>query len=118
MGGCMRRSVITSFAVVALGWALCGMLAADQPTLPPSAAQKTPRASNMALVGYNDLQARSAYQPIVQKQGNRWIAYVGHHGGGKIKPQTRKKEPDRAAIIDVTATKKPQNLGRTSAQPQ
>jgi hypothetical protein len=29
-----------------------------------TAAQRTPRASNMELVGYNDLQARSAYQPI------------------------------------------------------
>ena len=40
-----------------------------------------PEAKNMRLVGYNDLQARSAYQPIIQKQGNRYIAYVGHHGG-------------------------------------
>ena len=40
-----------------------------------------PEAKNMRLVGYNDLQARSAYQPTIQKQGNRYIAYVGHHGG-------------------------------------
>ena len=30
----------------------------------------------MALVGYHDLQARSAYQPTIQQQGNRWIAYL------------------------------------------
>ena len=42
-------------------------------------------ASNMRLVGYNDLQGRTAYQPVIQKQGNRWIAYVGHHGDKKIK---------------------------------
>ena len=35
----------------------------------------------MRLVGYNDLQARSAYQPTIHHQGNRWIAYIGHHGG-------------------------------------
>ena len=35
----------------------------------------------MKLVGYNDLQARSAYQPIIHQQGDRWIAYIGHHGG-------------------------------------
>ena len=28
-----------------------------------------PEAKNMRLVGYNDLQARSAYQPIIHKQG-------------------------------------------------
>ena len=35
----------------------------------------------MDLVGYNDLQARSAYQPTIHHQGDRWIAYIGHHGG-------------------------------------
>ena len=40
-----------------------------------------PEASNMGLVGYNDLQHRSAYQPTIHHQGNRWIAYIGHHGG-------------------------------------
>src|SRR5919109_1189320 len=40
-----------------------------------------PEASNMRLVGWNDLQARSAYQPTIHRQGDRWIAYVGHHGG-------------------------------------
>src|SRR5512138_1610304 len=28
---------------------------------------------NMELVGMDDLQARSAYQPIVYRQGDRWI---------------------------------------------
>ena len=37
----------------------------------------TPEAKNMQLVGFNNLQARSAYQPIIQKQGDRWIAYIG-----------------------------------------
>src|SRR4051812_47745634 len=47
-----------------------------------------PEAMNMRLVGYNDLQARSAYQPTIHRQGDRYIAYVGHHGGsaGKQKP--------------------------------
>ena len=47
----------------------------------PAAAESRVESSNMDLVGYNDLQARSAYQPLVQKQGDRWIAYIGHHGG-------------------------------------
>ena len=40
-----------------------------------------PEALNMRLVGMNDLQARSAYQPTIHQQGDRWIAYIGHHGG-------------------------------------
>ena len=39
-----------------------------------------PEALNMRLVGHNDLQARTAYQPTIFKQGGRYIAYVGHHG--------------------------------------
>jgi len=113
----MRR-LMMGFGIVALGWALCGTLLADQPTLPPSAAQKTPRASNMALVGYNDLQARSAYQPIVQKQGNRWIAYVGHHGGEAMNPQTGKMEPNGTSIIDVTDPKKPKYLMHLPGEPK
>src|ERR1700729_2330622 len=40
-----------------------------------------PEASNMRLVGYNDLEHRSAYQPTIHHQGDRYIAYIGHHGG-------------------------------------
>ena len=41
----------------------------------------------MALVGGNDLQARSAYQPIIHEQNGRWILYVGHHGGTRAIPR-------------------------------
>jgi hypothetical protein len=33
-----------------------------------------PEAKNMRLVGYSDLQARSAYQPTIHHQGSRYIA--------------------------------------------
>jgi hypothetical protein len=61
-------------------------------TLAPAMAQSPkvgdpPEASNMRLVGHNDLQARSAYQPIIRRQGNRYIAYVGHHGGTQSVPK-------------------------------
>src|ERR1700756_5068519 len=46
-----------------------------------------PEAKNMRLVGYSDLQARSAYQPTIHHQGSRYIAYVGHHGGTPDVPQ-------------------------------
>lgn len=66
-----------------------------------------PEASNMRLVGANDLQARSAYQPTIHHQGERWIAYVGHHGGtddipAPVNPQTGKPEPNGTSIVDVT----------------
>ena len=46
-------------------------------------------ARNMKLVGFNDLQARSAYQPIVHEQGGQSIAYIGHHGGEALNPLTK-----------------------------
>jgi len=45
-------------------------------------------AKDMRLVGHEPLQARSAYQPLVHKQGDRFIAYVGHHGGVRKNPIT------------------------------
>ena len=44
-----------------------------------AAAQQKAEKSNMDLVGYNDLQGRSSYQPTIHKQGDRWFAYIGHH---------------------------------------
>ena len=64
-------------AVLVLGWMLGGFAL-------PAAAQKQAEAKNMNLVGYSDLQGRSAYQPSIHKQGNRWIAYIGHHGGSSM----------------------------------
>ena len=47
--------------------------------------------SNMELVGYHDLQGRSAYQPVVHKQGDRWVAYIGHHGDEVANPLTSQR---------------------------
>src|SRR5262245_56308586 len=64
-----------------------------------------PEASNMKLVGSNDLQARSAYQPTIHHQGDRWIAYIGHHGGtddvpAPVNPMTGQAEPNGTSIVD------------------
>ncbi|MGA2717065.1 MAG: hypothetical protein ABSG41_28600 [Bryobacteraceae bacterium] len=75
-----------------------------------AAQQDVARASNMNLVGYNDLQARSAYQPVSQKQGARWIAYIGHHGGEQPNPMTGKVEPNGTSVVDVTDPKAPKYL--------
>jgi len=97
---------------------LVGATLVAQTLIPPAAAQKTPRASNMTLVGYNDLQARSAYQPVIEKQGNRWIAYVGHHGGEALNPLTGKMEPNGTSIVDVTDPKKPKYLVHLPGEPK
>jgi hypothetical protein len=73
-------------------------------------AQGIDSSKNMALEGYNDLQGRTAYQPTIQKQGNRWIAYVGHHGDNKLNPLTGKMEDNGTSIIDVTDVKHPKYL--------
>src|SRR5580698_6858709 len=104
-------------AIAVLAAGLCGAAGAQQ-LIPPSDSQKKPRASNMTLVGYNDLQARSAYQPVVEKQGTRWIAYIGHHGGEALNPQTGKMEPNGTSIVDVTDPKKPKYLVHIPGEPK
>ncbi len=49
------------------------------------------RARNMALVGYHDLQARSACQPVVHACGDRRVLFVGHHAGEALNPLTDRK---------------------------
>jgi len=73
--------------------------------------------SNMELVGYNDLQARSAYQPIVQKQGERWIAYVGLHGGRARNALTGVDEDNGTSILDVTDPRQPRLLAHIPGEP-
>jgi hypothetical protein len=68
---------------------------------------KAAESKNMRLVGHNDLQARSAYKGHVQKQGDRYIAYVGHHGGEAFNPLTGEIEGNGVSIVDVTNPKKP-----------
>jgi hypothetical protein len=67
-------------------------------------------ASNMRLVGFNDLQGRTAYQPTIQRQGNRWIAYVGHHGDRRPNPVAGRVEDNGTSIVDVTDPAHPRYL--------
>jgi hypothetical protein len=74
-----------------------------------------PEASNMRLVGANDLQARSAYQPTIHRQGDRYIAYIGHHGGTPDVPKPMNKLTGQAefngtSILDVTDPANPKYL--------
>ena len=72
---------------------------------------------NMELVGYSDLQGRTAYQPAIHKQGNRWIAYVGHHGDNLPNPLTGKKEDNGTSIVDVTDPAKPRIVAHIPGEP-
>src|SRR6266478_3086200 len=81
-----------------------------------AAAQQKAHKSNMELVGYNDLQARSAYQPTIHKQGARWIAYIGHHGGTQLNPLTGKQESNGTSILDVTDPKRPRYLAHVPGE--
>ncbi len=64
----------------------------------------------MRLVGYSDLQGRSAFQPVIVEQNGRWIAYVGHHGGTALNPLTGKTEANGTSILDVTDPRQPRYL--------
>ncbi len=81
-----------------------------------------PEAANIRLVGMSDLQARSAYQPTIHHQGERYIAYIGHHGGTDdiptpINPMTGKAEPNGTSIVDVTDPANPKYLKHLPGQP-
>src|SRR5215472_14581297 len=69
---------------------------------PPPKAPNQQSAWNMELVGWSDLQGRSAYQPIIINENGREIAYVGHHTGTAMNPLTGVVEPNGTSIVDVT----------------
>jgi hypothetical protein len=80
-----------------------------------------PELNNTRLVGFNDLQGRSAYQPTIHHQGDRWIAYIGHHGGTDALPQpvnplTGRPEFNGTSIIDVTDPAHPKYLTHLPGQ--
>jgi len=102
-------------ALVAVGLAGCCVAIAAQPATAQQQIGAAPEAMNMRLVGYNDLQGRSAYQPTIAKQGNRYIAYIGHHGGTPDVPKpvnklTGQPEFNGTSIVDVTDPANPKYL--------
>ena len=97
------RAVRVGVAMVGLallGFFLIGVTSAQQ----PGAGQEEKQ--NMELVGYNDLQARSAYQSSIKRHGDRWIAYVGHQGGTALNPLTGRQEPNGTSILELTGDAK------------
>ncbi len=122
-GNCRdRRAVLIGAAAIVAALALPDQSALAQPApstivTVPGAPKigDPPEARNMRLVGYNDLQHRSAYQPVVAHQGNRYIAYIGHHGGTPevpkpLNPLTGQNEFSGTSIVDVTDPAQPKYL--------
>ena len=105
----------TASTLRSAGVALAGLLVAQMPADGQAPKVVEPaEAKNMRLVGFNDLQARSAYQPTIHKQGDRYIAYVGHHGasydGKPANPLKGVPEFNGTSIVDVTDPVKPKYL--------
>ncbi len=101
-----RWSLFVLFLLFASNYTAGRVFAAQ----PQKQSGRQAEAKDMRLVGTHDLQARSAYQPVIQHQGNRYIAYVGLHGGRALNPLTGKTEPNGTAIVDVTDPRKPRFL--------
>src|SRR5580704_13318465 len=112
----MKRLNPTRLDILALGSTMLAALALTSAA--NGEMQKIgapPEAKNMRLVGYNDLQARSAYQPTIVHQGDRYIAYIGHHGGTPDIPKpvnamTGQDEFNGTSIVDVTDPAHPKYL--------
>src|SRR5256712_5591703 len=68
---------------------------------------------DMELVGHDDLQGRSAYQPTIHQQRGRFVAYVGHHGGRPPNPPSGAAEHNRPSILAVTQPPRPPYLPPT-----
>jgi hypothetical protein len=107
----MKALRLTAALAAALG---CGVCAA-QYVAPGGSGATAAEARDMVLVGYHDLQARSAYQPLVREQNGRWIAYIGHHGGTEkiakpLNPLTGNPEFNGTSILDVTDPRAPRYL--------
>ena len=78
-------------------------------------AETASRAYNMRLLGHHPLQGRGAYQPVIQEQGGRWIAYVGHHAGEARNPLTGALESNGTSILDVSDPRAPRLLAHLPA---
>jgi hypothetical protein len=73
---------------------------------------------DMQLIGTNDLQHRSTYQPTIHKYSNNlYILFTGHHTLGtnpvtgqplpSFNPLTKKNEENGTSLVDVTDPKNP-----------
>ncbi|HET7925052.1 MAG TPA: hypothetical protein VFL30_09140 [Rhodanobacteraceae bacterium] len=103
---------VANLALVAL---VLGAAVGCETVAPQAPAATAPTDDGIAnhdlrLVSHNDLQARSAYQPIVHAYGERRILFVGHHAGEALNPATGLMEKNGLSIVDVTDPARPTYL--------
>lgn len=79
------------------------------PVLSPSCndARTAQSEWNTELLGSDTLDGRSTYQPLVVHQGDRYIAYMGHHAGCAINRLNGQNELNGTSILDVTDPQHP-----------
>jgi hypothetical protein len=97
--------------------AVAALVLAAPAFTPVAVAQHGSSAQNMTLLADQDLQGRSAYQPVIKESRGRWIAYVGHHGGKTLNSLTGREEDNGTSIIDVTDPRKPRYLAHIPGEP-
>lgn len=107
-----RRHLVCAAVTILLGAAV----AAQAPRQAGNGGEGGAESRDMRLVGHSDLQGRSAYQPEIKRQGDRWIAYVGHHGGTAMNPLTGRMEPHGTSVVDVTDPRNPKYLAHIPGQ--
>ena len=106
-----RYSRLTFVALASAAVAACEPAEVRRPSPSPTVQPEDPLAArDLRLVGQNDLQARSAYQPIVHAYGERRILFVGHHAGEALNPATGFIEKNGLSLVDVTDPAKPKYL--------
>ena len=117
--GSIARTLSLSLAVASALVAGAGRVGAREDE-PPG-----PASHDMQLVGTNDLQARSTYQPTLHKYPfNQYILFTGHHPLGlqgegllpnaqplpSFNPLTGKNEENGTSLVDVTDPRHPKLL--------
>jgi hypothetical protein len=65
---------------------------------------------NMELIGHHDVQGRGTYQPVIEKQGDRWIAYLGLGNGSAVNDFNGETQWNGTYIVDVTDPANPVGL--------
>src|SRR2546428_7866598 len=93
-------------SLILLGLVLVPLATGPAPSQTPARGPGA-EAHDMELVGHDDLQGRSAYQPTIHQQRGRFVAYVGHHGGRAPHPLTRADENKRTSLLHGTAPTPP-----------
>jgi hypothetical protein len=102
----LAKGAVVGAAVAVVGGGLTATARAEAP------GRGSAERRNLQLVGFDGLQARSAYQPLIAFNpiARRWIAYVGHHAGTALNPLTDQNEPNGTSLVDVTDVQRPRYL--------